>query len=284
MKKIFLALMLALTPALSYGAENPGLKKVVVVKTENDKFVLPTQTIEGAETPIDLGDVVLLNLSKLDKVPDNLTSYTVEWKLFDKGVEKKFFKTNDGNGIFFGSGVTKRKITVFASVSYLYVVKNGDKLVEAVVKSQFLVATVDVGGVGPGPAPGPDPEPEVDPTFPDGTFKLAAKAYSLSKDKVSGDKKAAALELSKSFSNQAAKIAAGKELSTANDIKAVLEEVTASNREALKKLGVNNEVWEAFFVALQEEIYNLYSNGKLKTKNDFSTAWREIALGLAVAK
>lgn len=285
MKKIFLALMIALVPSFGY-ATDPFPKKVVVVAKEETKFVLPVQKIEGAEAPVEMGEVILLNLSKIDKVPDNLVNYTVEWKIFDKGVEKKAFKTSDGNGVFFGSGVTKRKIQVFASVSYLYVVKDGDKLVEAGVKSQFLTAVVDVGGEAPGPAPNPNPNPnpDVDPTFPDGTYKLASKSYSLVKSKVNGDKKAAAAELSKSFNSQAAKIAAGQELVTANDIKKVLEDTTTSNRVALVNAGVSNDVWDAFFVSLQDEIYELYSSNKLKTKNDFSTAWREISEGLSKVK
>lgn len=285
MKKIILALVLAFSSTLVMGADVKQpvpVKSVVVVKAEDVKFELPSQKIEGAEVPIDLGEVIMLNISKIEKVPTNLVSYTVEWKVFDKGVEKKFFKTNDANGIFFGSGVTKRKILVFASVSYLYVVKDGDKFVEAAVKSQFLTVTVDIGG---GNEPDPVPNPDPDPTFPDGTYKLSAKSYSLAKDKVVGDKrKEAATELSKSFSAQAAKIAAGNELLNANDIKKVLEETTVSNREALKRAGVSIDVWNDFFVSLQEEVFNLYSSGKLKTKNEFSVAWREISEGLSKVK
>lgn len=285
MKNLFLAVAFLLSPTFLYAAEAKVEASASVV-VQDEKYVVPVQKIEGAEAPIDLGEVIFLNLSKLDKkTPDYFTSYSVEWKIFDKGVEKKFFKTTDGNGVFFGSGVIKRKITVFAAVSYLYVVKDAEgKFVEAAVRTAFLNATVDVGGVGPTP---PDVDPtDPEPTFVDGTFKLASTSYKLGKNKVAAGatKAAAAAELSKSFSSQAAKIAAGQELNTAEDIKRVLQEATTANREALKKAGVSNDVWDAFFVDLQEEIYGLYSSGKLKTKNDFATAWREISEGLSKVK
>lgn len=289
-KKFLFAALLVITPTLAVdayaqpanGAKAPAAKKVVVIKESN--FDVPSQKIEGAESPIDLGEVIMLNLSKIDKVPKDFASYTVEWKVYDKGVEKKFFKTNDGTGIFFGSGITKRKITVFAAVSYLYVIKDGDKLVEAGVKSQFLTATVSVGGVAPGPDPIDPVDPDVvDPTFPDGTFKLAALSYKLGKA-VPATAKGGAKHLAKSFSSQAAKIAAGQELLTANDIKKVLEETTEANRKALKDNSVDTSAWNDYFTALQDEIFELYSNDKLKTKSDFATAWREISSGLEAVK
>jgi len=267
---------LALTPMASYAEDAPKPKVVNVSKTD---FVVPVQKIEGAENPVDLGEVIFLNVSKLDKVPENFVSSTVEWKVFDKGVEKKFFKTTDGTGIFFGSGVVKRKITVFASVSYLYVVKDGDKFVEAAVKSVFLTATVEIGGKEPDPVDPVDP----DPTFPDGTYKLASKAYKLG-EKVAKEHRKGGEYLGKSFTGQASKIASGQELVTAADIKKVLEETTAANRKALTDNSVSVAAWDAYFVALQDEIYELYSSGKLKSKNDFATAWREIGEGLSKVK
>jgi hypothetical protein len=270
MRNFLLSLALFFTPLVAFGGEPV-------------KYEVPVQKIEGAETPVGLGDVVLLNLSKIAKLPENMVEYTVEWKVFDKGVEKKFF-TNE-KGIFFGSGIEPRKLIVFASVSYLYVEKDGEKFVKAGIRSQFLTVVVDVGGTGPGPNPGPDPNPTpnptpVDPKFPDGVFKLASKTYGFAK-KVEASRKVDAAGLSKVFTSQASKIAAGKELKTAKDIKDVLEETTEANRNFL---GVNKDKWEDFFVALQEEIYTLYTDGKLKTKEDFSTAWKEISEGLSKVK
>jgi hypothetical protein len=266
-----------LPPAKSV-PEHPYVQKFVVT----EKFEVPVQKIEGAEGSIDLGEVVMLNLSKIDKTPKDFVSYTVEWRVFDKGKEKKFFKSTDGNGIFFGAGVNKRKLLVFASVSYLYVVKDGDKFVEAGVRSQFLTTTVSIGGGDDEPS-GPDTPDE--PTFVDGVYKLAAKSYKLAKDKVMGAKKvAASAELSKSFAASAAKIAAGQEVNKADDVRKILESTTEENRKALTRVGVEWDVWDSFFVALQEEIYGLYVSGKLKSKNDFATAWREIASGLQAIK
>ncbi len=251
------------------------------------KFEVPIQKIEGGEKPIEIGEPVILNLSKITNAPKDYVSYSVEWKVYDGGIEKKFYKNESGNGIFFGSGTTKRKVIVFASVSYLYVVKDGDKFVEAGVKGQFLTIIVDIGGDGGGNVIPPGPNPNPDPTFNDGQFKLAAKSYKSTINKVvSNDKRAiASLELSKSFAGKAAKIAATMSGNlTAADIKKILEETTADNREALKRVGVSNDVWDAFFVDLQQDIFDLYSSEKLKTGNDFATAWREISEGLSKVK
>lgn len=255
------------------------------------KFEVPVQKIEGGDKPIQLGEPVTLNVSKVVTPPKNFVSYTVEWKVFDGGFEKKFYKNEDG--IYFGSGTTKRKVIVFASVSYLYVVKDGDKFVEAGVKSQFLSITVDIGKdednvvppTPPGPNPNPPTPPTPEPTFEDGQFKLAAKAYKIANDKVVGDRKAAATALSKVFSGKAAKLAGlNPGVMTAGDIKKFLEETTADNKAALTAIKVSPDVWDSFGTALQEEIYGLYSSDKLKTGADFSAAWREIASGLSAVK
>lgn len=278
-KKFVLMLVLAVSTSGYVDAQN------VVAP----KYDVPVQKIEGGEKAIEIGEPVTLTLSKITQLPKDYVSYSVEWKVFDGGFEKKFYKNNCGDSIYFGSGTTKRKIIVFASVSYLYVTKDGDKFVEAGVKSQFLTVIVDIGkddsNVVPVP-PGPNPNPPVpEPTFNDGQFKLAAKAYKLANDKVLGDKKSAALELSKVFSNKAAKLSGlNPGVMSADDIKKFLTETAADNKAALLAIKVDTDVWDSFGNALQEEIYGLYSSDKLKTGNDFATAWREISEGLSKVK
>ena len=125
-----------------------------------DKFALPNQNIVGAEQPIPLGELVDLSISPIkDKVP-NLDKVVVSWKIYDGDSEKKF--RSSGDGIFFGAGIKSKKLLVLASVSYLYKVKEGDKITDADIKNVLLSATLQIGDqVLPAPPNPVDPKPVV---------------------------------------------------------------------------------------------------------------------------
>jgi hypothetical protein len=63
-------------------------------------------------------------------------------------------------------------------------------------------------------------------------------------------------------------------------IEDILIQTTKYNREALDKTGIDRAKWDGFFTDLQDNIYKLYADKKLVTKEDFVAAWEEIALGL----
>lgn len=234
--------------------------------------VIPEQKIVGAEKPVPLGEIVFLSLSKVDSPPAGYVKYHVAWKVMDGGKERAFRVMPDGS-IFFGTGVTKRIVIVYACVSYLYEERKDNQLVGADVRSALIVSQVQIGdGTIP---PLPDPS-NPDPVFPDGKFKLASTAYKTAKDKVAPEDRAAALELAKSFRKKAQDIKDGKHAK----IEDILTETTKSNRDALDKTGVARAKWDAYFSALQEDIYKLYTDKKLVTPAEFVTAWNEIADGL----
>lgn len=234
--------------------------------------VIPEQKIVGAEKAVPLGEIVFLSLSKVDSPPAGYVKYHVSWKVMDGGKERTFRTMPDGS-IFFGTGVTKRTVTVYACVSYLYEERKDNQLVSADVRSNLVVAQVQIGdGVIP-PPPNPD---NPDPVFPDGKYKLASTVYKIAKEKVAAEDRPAALELAKSFRKKAQDIKDGKH----TKVEDILTETTKSNRDALDKAGVTRAKWDVFFSTLQEDIYKLYQDKKLVAPADYVIAWNEIAEGL----
>jgi hypothetical protein len=243
-----------------------------VVQAQTPDRVIPEQKVVGAEKPIPLGDIVFLSLSKVESPPAGYVKYSVTWKVIDGGKEKPFRTMPDGS-IFFGSGVTKRVITVYASVSYLYEDRKDKQIIDADVRGNLIITQVQIGDGNVPPPPDPD---NPDPTFPDGKYKLAARVYKIAKEKVAPEDRAAATVLSKSFRSKAQEIKDGKY----SKVEDILQETTKSNRDALDKAGINRAKWDAFFTTLQEDIYTLYSDKKLVAVGDYAIAWVEIADGL----
>lgn len=244
---------------------------------------LPVQKIVGAEEVIELGELVVLSLSPIEKAPVGYVKHVVDWKVFDYdqntkpslfGKQKSFRAMPDGS-IFFGAGVVKKKLTVFASVAYLYV---SDKK-EASVKTVLLTAIVDIGG-GSEPEPDPDP-PAPEPTFPDGKYQLSAFSYKLAHKHVPAHAKKAAGEIVQSHRGIMARVASG---TLGPKLDEILVATTESNNKALSKAGVSYYDWEMFFVALQDRLYDLYKQKAIVNKDDIVKALDEVAIGLEKVK
>lgn len=234
--------------------------------------IIPDQKIIGTDKAIPLGDIVFLSLSKIENPPVGYSKHHASWKVIDNGKERSFLTMPDGS-IFFGTGVTKRTVTVYACVSYLYEDRKDNQLVSADVRSNLIVAQIQIGdGIIP-PPPNPD---KPDPVFPDNKYKLASTVYKIAKEKVATEDRTAALELAKSFRKKAQDIKDGKH----TKIEEILSETTKSNRDAIDRSGVTRVKWDAFFSTLQEDIYKLYQDRKLVTPTDYAIAWNEIAEGL----
>lgn len=244
-----------------------------------DKYPVPEQQITGADKPVPLGDLVFLSLSKIekDKVPASYVKYSVTWRVIDGGKERTYYTSEDGS-IFFGTGLTKRTVTVTAAVGYLYVERKDGKTTDADVRTALLTKTVQLGDGTPPPPPPPDPD--VDPTFPDGKYKLSATTWKLVKDKVPGPAKAAAPALAQSFRNIKTQIVAGR----FQKVEEMLKETTASNRKAVEGAGVTRAEWDPFFTEFMEITFKLYSDKKLVKLEDFAMAWDEVADALDKVK
>ena len=245
-----------------------------------EKFVIPDQRIIGAETPIPLGELVDLSVSPIKSPPQYLVETTYTWKVLDGYTEKRV-RPYDG-GVFFGAGIQPKKLKAFVAVTYLYVVKEQDKIVESAARTSFLSTDVLIGTEAP-PEPDPNvptptPNPEPDPTFPEGKYNLSKFIHEITKNKINlskPDKAKQANALAKSFEGIAAAIVAG----TIDDQEDILKKTAEANRSSIQAVGGDKTKWEPVFTDIQEKLFGLYKDNKMVSKQDFAIAWREIATG-----
>jgi hypothetical protein len=235
-------------------------------------FVVPQQKIVGAEAPVPLGELVDLSVSPIKDPPKHFVSYSIAWKVFDGDKEKRVREYQDG--IFFGAGVVPKKMTALVAVTYLYVVKEGDKAIEVATKTVIISSPVIIGE-----DPGPSPDPVApEPSFPEARYNLNKKAYSLAMSKVpAAIRKGSATAVAKSFESMASAVAAGAIM----EVDDLLKKTTESNRVAV---GANKAAWEPFFKEMQDTLYSLYESKQMVTASDFAEAWREVATGLKAIK
>lgn len=249
-----------------------------------DKYVLPKQSIVGADKPVPLGELVDLDLSPIENRPANLASVSVDWRVFEGNTPKRV--RQQGGGIFFGAGVEPKKMLVIAAVSYLYLEKEGDKIKDAQVRSQLLTTELQIGqsepkpGPNPPTPPGPDPVPNPTPNLPNGRFGLAKTTYLHAVTKVKEPRAKAAQVLAESFESVASAVAAGA-YKTGDQILTATKE---ANNAALATVNLDPNPWEDFGAELQKTLYELYKSKKIATAEDYADAWREIATGLKAIK
>ena len=235
-------------------------------------FVVPQQKIVGAESPVPLGELVDLTVSPIKDPPKHFVSCSIAWKVFDGDKEKRVREYQDG--IFFGAGVVPKRMTALAAITYLYVVKEGDKTIEIITKTVIISSLVTIGE---DLDPAPDPAaPE--PSFPEARYNLHKKAYSLAMGKVpAAARKGSAAAVAKSFESMASAVAAG----AIKEVDDLLKKTAESNRAAV---GANKVAWEPFFKEMQDTLYSLYEDKQMVTATDFAEAWREVASGLKSVK
>lgn len=235
-------------------------------------FVVPQQKIVGAEAPVPLGELVDLTVSPIKDPPKNFVSCSIAWKVFDGDKEKRVREYQDG--IFFGAGVVPKRMTALVAITYLYVVKEGDKTIEIATKTVIISSPVIIGE-----DPGPDPEPSApEPSFPEAKYSLNKKSYSLAMSKVpAAIRKGSATAVAKSFESMASAVAAGAIM----EVDDLLKKTAESNRAAV---GANKTAWEPFFKEMQDTLYSLYESKQMVTASDFAEAWREVAAGLKSVK
>lgn len=250
------------------------------------------------ESPVAYGDMIIIQV-QVDKssIPPDLAEYKHQWMVLDNGVRKPVMVWPDGTQAFFAAGMQPKQYIVLLDTDLLFVKKEGDVIKSAwIEQSPPLVAIITVGSgpapipPGPGPGPGPTPIPPAptpDPGLPEGQFGLAKFTYqALIQDTTltPADKVKVAAALSPSFGKIAAQIAA---LANFRDIeKDILPTLSASNLAALTASGVSIPSTIPFKKVLNEKVYSLYHDKpqKLITADDFATAFREIAAGLAAVK
>lgn len=257
---------------------------------DSNKFVIPKQDIVGIEEPVPTGDIVILRVSPIQDKVEYLKSVEYRWIIIRDGkIVTRFIAMNDS--IVFGAGSDPNvDIKVFLIRAYNYEITEelttkDDKKVKVVKESGMrladpIIAQVKLRGPNP-PVPPPNPV-DPDPIFPIGRFDLAKVSYNAVKQVTALDsarRVQAARALARSYSSIASSIRAG----AITNPKKALEETKAANDIALRDLGIRGE-FEPWDQALKSVLVNLNSSGKLKTMDDFATAWDEIAQGLNAAK
>lgn len=249
----------------------------------------PTVTILNADKPFDMGEVITLKASPIPKdlgIVD--TNYV--WRVLDVKTtdgqsffvsEKSINPLPDGS-IFFGSGIVAKKFLVTLDVTFLFEIKQEGKPSTYKILTSSTSATVEVVGNTPVPPPGPEPPPTPvpDPVLPEGKFGLAPASYKWTKSVDATVRVKGAAALVQSFQGVSSAIVAG----TLKNPQDILNKAHDSNNAALTQAGITPSTWDAFGVSLQKYLFQLYSDKKLVTPQDYADAFNEIASGLAAVK
>jgi hypothetical protein len=236
-------------------------------------FTAPDQKITGAEKPIALGEMVELTVPPVKDRPKFYASSAYDWKVIDLSTGKEKKSSPRDSSICFGSGIQNKKMVALCAATHVYIVKEGDKVVEVGTKTVLLTVEVTIGD---DTVPPPPPDKPDDQSFPDGKYKLSKTTYGMSNSVPATKRAAGAKVLATSFRGIASSISAG----ALKDPQDILKKTTASNLAALTNAGLSRADWEPFFKLMMEAVYGFYEAGSLATPADFSTAWLEIAVGL----
>lgn len=256
-------------------------------------FTIPKQTITGAETPIPLGELVILKPSSFEKTP-NLEKVTYTWLVFEidkKGqiVEKSRVDQDDKGKLSFGAGIKNKKLKVYLIPTYHFVVKEKDVITKTDSITSKLVVDVQLGEDAPNPNPEPEPDPDVptppkpNPPAPDSSEKFSAALPVWENAMKITDKNnriKGATVLSKSYNGVASQIAAG----TLKTPEKILAELADSNRRMLDDEKVSRDAWDNWSKFASEFTFKLYEDNKLNSDSDYAQLFREISRGLSYVK
>jgi hypothetical protein len=264
-----------------------------------DEFVVPKQVVQGADSPVPLGEMVDLSLSPVpDPKPQYLASTSEVWHVFDvdpasgKLTEKRVREYSDSDGrrgVFFGAGVRNKRMLVVVAVTHLYVVrddKDPSRVTRVATKTVLLTADLVVGSPdpvppAPDPTPGPKPPPP-GPSLPDGKFGLAKFVYDQVVANTPADTRVKWCQAHvKAYRNVVAQVKAGG----LKDARAVLVETGKQVAAAKKDAGLTGDPgWAKVADAVEEKLYGLYTDRKLNSAEDFGQALDELAAGLDAIK
>jgi hypothetical protein len=242
--------------------------KIVSVQTfSEDKFPRPKATILGAESPIEIGESI--DLAVEDTIPPGVIQAQYSWGVFQGNRQKKAKVWPDQKSVYFGAGIYPTEYNVILIISYLYNV-NGEL---ALRQSDIIATTVKVVSSQPIP---PTPNPPVPPTpptppapvIPDGNFGLTKKAYNL----FAQSPKPLRDALIESYNNYK------DERPVA--LTDILGKVLAENRKSIAKYGIDLASAQKFISPMDDELFNLYNSGKIKTPLDYINCQAAIVDGL----
>ena len=246
-----------------------------------DKYVVPQQSILGAEIPVVSGEMVILEISPVKSEVKYLKSIDYRWKVLQDGQEKRILVWPDNTKVFFSANGAKGKVYAFLAISYMYQGKDDAGNLEIAVRMSDI-KMVEIKFDGPAPPP-PDPNPPIpptpvpDPIFPPGRYDLAKQAYDAAMSRVDRSiRLKSSSTMSSAFTAIQSAIAAGTITKPADVLKQTNQMVNSN----LTAAGVSAASWESWDTVIQQLLYDLNQSGKMITAKDFGDAWGEIALGL----
>lgn len=256
------------TPVL--GNEGP------IPEPEDPKYTPPALNVGGADSPIPLGELVQLWVKPPDIIPDNLYSTAYTWTLLPN---KNFVTWPDKTRILFGSGIQSTTFVAVVTASHVFVEKNAEgdfnDIIQRTVTKMVTVKIGDGTVIIPPPGGGGGGNGNGGGVIPPGITGLAKQSYDWTIAVNVASKKADAAKLAASFTAVAAQIQNG----SLRDVSAILNATKESNDRAI----TTREQWLPWFTRMSEHLQKSFSNGSIKTLQQFNTAWLEIAKGLQTA-
>ena len=241
----------------------------------------PVVTISGADKLIPVGELVILDAS-IDPKPTNLHSVSYSWTVLPK---RDIIVWPDGTKAVFGTGKTNQSYTVILTTSFVFAIKDADKITDIIQRSSTQAVTVNIdNGDRPtqptNPTNPPQPEQptegELPPEIPiTGLAKSASDWINLvvrSDSNQEEDIKIDAANLAKAFATVAQQIDNG----SLTDINSIMGASKTLNDGAIK----HKIEWLPWFAKVSEFVESAYKEGSMMEPSQYSKAWKEIAAGL----
>lgn len=262
--------------------------------TSRMEIELPTVTVSGAQKPVPVGELIALT-ANIDNKPINLHSVSYSWTILP---QRETLIWPDGTKAVFGTGTNTPNYTVILTASFVFITKDGDKILDIAQKTSTQSIIVKIDNTAPTKPTNPEtpvqpptdkpniPEGPTSPTNPTtptepvdteltGLAKLACDWTNLvirNDSNQDEDIKIDANSLSKSFINIAALIDNG----TYNDVHSIMNATKTSNDSVIK----HKIEWLPWFAKMSEHLQNSFKEGSIREPEQFSKAWKEIAKGL----
>jgi hypothetical protein len=243
-------------------AQNKEIKK-----TNPDKYMLPKLTVSGAEKPIPIGELVVLEAT-LDQSAKDISAVSYSWTVLPS--YKNLVTWPDGTKIILGTGTKPQTVTVILTASVVFATKEADKITDIALKTTTSVVTVKI--VQDADVPDDNNEPEGGLTKEVKTWLASVKSSNRYTD---ANIKQDANKIANNFDKISAAVAAG----AIKGPQAILTATKEANDDAIG----NRDAWLPFFNSLSAHLQAASKTNKLKTDDQYASTWREIAAAIKSA-
>lgn len=269
---VLIALVMAVGAAYKFYNHNDNVSngelavvsgKIIIV----DEIIFPRLSIKGAESPIDAGDLLVLNAIVEDYAPKYATSIKYSWLL----PENRRFIGDGTSSVLCGTGKKSDEFKVGLNVTIVYTVSK-----KSINKNLSTSVTVIVNGDDQ-----PDP-PQPQPLPPDNSLTgLSKSVYEWS----------STVNLPKEQVVKSAKLMAGNFRQFAaltinyKDPKQFLSDTKSKNNQSLNNVDIDPNAWNTWSDNLSNVLYSMYHDDrKLHAMTEYKDVWLQISVGLDAVK